>query len=87
MERYDQYGYESIMVPTDDGDWVRHEDAEQAIATAILAERRRVWDIINEQVQYEIKRERSNGPYRLQTEVIKKLIFPNGEPQPSPTSE
>lgn len=83
MKRYDLMVFEekdgtvhANMEEDVDGRYVAHQDAQSAIAAAVLAERKRVWDIVSARM----RQSRWNAD-RLDTlNMLTNELFPDGEP-------
>lgn len=68
------------MVEKANGEWVRFDDAQEAIAAAVAAEQKRVWDVLSNEMDrlwHNEQRERSRC-----VGFVRSMVFPYGEPQP-----
>lgn len=95
MKRYDLMVFDendgtvhANMEEDVDGAYVTRHDAEQAITTAVEAERRRVWEVVT--LIYEDAKERVDGRCRDmefqkirmdEYEYLIPILFPDGEPK------
>lgn len=68
------------MVEREDGDFVLAVRHEQAIAAAVTAERRRVWDVLVNRRRFYLVEQIDISPDEALAIAIKEL-FPEGEPK------